>query len=88
MPREKYEVVASDDLNSGGSWLSHSVEVEEWEHDSAVETAVKIFVSDHDGWEWVKDGTKFLARKKGEEVAEEFEISIDYDPVYYANRID
>jgi len=88
MPREFYEVAPAKDIERDGSWVTWSVDVEAWEYDSAVEDAVKIFVNDHDGWEWVKDGTRFLARKKGEAVAEEFEISIDYDPVYYANRID
>jgi hypothetical protein len=88
MSRGTYQVAPSDDLESGGTWLTHCVEVEEWDHEDAVNSAVKIFVSEHDGWEWVKEGTHFSARKKGEEVAEEFEISIDYDQVYYANRID
>ena len=88
MPREVYEVAPSDDIASGGSWLAYCVEVEEWDHEDAVNHAVKIFISERDGWEWIKEGTRFLARKKGDEVAEEFEISIDYDPVYYANRVD
>lgn len=88
MAEKTYEVVASDDLTSGGSWLTHSVDVTNYWPEDAVTDAIKIFIRDWDGWEWVRDGTRFLVREKGEELAEEYEVSIDHEPVYYANKID
>lgn len=80
----KYEVIPE-----GEDWDEYEPRTwEGFDHEHAAQEAAKWFWSECDGWEWMRDGAKFLVRMAG--VPEDtitVAVTIDFEPVFYALEV-
>ena len=48
--------------------------------------AAKHMWEKKDGWEWMRDRAELTLVKDGEEELGDFDVTIDFDPVFYSSR--